>query len=101
MAGRLRRLEILRGGAIGLMPALSRWVIQQAAQILVSFAAAGCKVRVSVNVTAEDLNDPSCRSSSVRPATPGEWNRRACVLKSPRGARVQRRGFGAYPRSPS
>ncbi len=50
--------EILRVvERLGLMPALSRWVIQQAAQILVSFAAAGCKVRVSVNVTAEDLND--------------------------------------------
>ncbi len=43
---------------IGLMPALSRWVIQQAVQILAALAAAGCGVRVSVNVVADDLNDP-------------------------------------------
>jgi diguanylate cyclase len=51
--------EILRVlERIGLMPELSRWVIQQAAQILATLAAAGCDARVSVNLVAEDLNDP-------------------------------------------
>lgn len=51
--------EILRVvERIGLMPVLSRWVIQQAAQILASLAAAGCEVRVSANIVAEDLSDP-------------------------------------------
>jgi len=43
---------------IGLMPVLSRWVIQKAAQSLAAMAAAGCTLRVSVNVVADDLNDP-------------------------------------------
>lgn len=43
---------------IGLMPELSRWVIQQAAQVLALMASAGCPVAVSVNLVAEDLNDP-------------------------------------------
>lgn len=43
---------------IGLMGDLSRWVIQQAVQLLASLAAAGCPLRVSVNLVAEDLRDP-------------------------------------------
>ena len=51
--------EILRVlERIGLMPELSRWVIQQAVQILAALAAAGCDARVSVNLVAEDLSDP-------------------------------------------
>ena len=50
--------EILRVvERIGLMPVLSRWAIQQAAQILAALATAGCGVRVSVNIVAEDLRD--------------------------------------------
>lgn len=50
--------EILRVvERIGLMPLLSRWVIQQAAQVLAALDAAGCEVRVSVNIVAEDLRD--------------------------------------------
>ncbi len=43
---------------IGLMPVLSRCVIQKAAQSLAAMAGPGCKLRVSVNFEAEDLNDP-------------------------------------------
>ncbi len=43
---------------IGLMAELSRWVIQQAGQVLATLAAAGCEVAVSVNLMAEDLKDP-------------------------------------------
>jgi len=50
--------EILRVvGRIGLTPVLSRWAIQQAAQLIARMTAAGCGLRVSVNVAAEDLND--------------------------------------------
>ena len=50
--------EILRVvERIGLMPVLSRWAIQQAAQILAALSTAGCGVRVSVNIVAEDLRD--------------------------------------------
>ena len=51
--------EILRiVERIGLTPLLSRWVVQQAAQILAALTAGGCDLRVSVNVVADDLNDP-------------------------------------------
>ncbi len=51
--------EILRVvERIGLTPLLSRWVVQQAAQILATLTAGGCDLRVSVNVVADDLNDP-------------------------------------------
>ena len=51
--------EILRVvERIGLTPLLSRWVVQQAAQILATLTARGCDLRVSVNVVADDLNDP-------------------------------------------
>ena len=43
---------------VGLMPALSRWVIQRAVQVVASLMAAGCETRVSVNLVAEDLKDP-------------------------------------------
>lgn len=43
---------------LGLMADLSRWVIQQAAQSLAALGAAGCDVRISANLMAEDLKDP-------------------------------------------
>ena len=43
---------------IGLMGELSRWVIQQAAQVLATLADAGCEVPISVNLVADDLKDP-------------------------------------------
>ncbi len=43
---------------IGLMGELSRWVIQQTAQVLATLAHVGCEVAVSVNLVADDLNDP-------------------------------------------
>ncbi|RTL37471.1 MAG: GGDEF domain-containing protein [Rhodocyclaceae bacterium] len=43
---------------LGLMADLSRWVIQQAAQSLAALDAAGCELRISANLVAEDLQDP-------------------------------------------
>lgn len=43
---------------LGLIADLSRWVIQQAAQCLAALEAAGCDLRVSANLVANDLQDP-------------------------------------------
>lgn len=42
---------------IGMMPDLSRWVIQQAAQILAALEREGCTIRISINLVADDLKD--------------------------------------------
>jgi EAL domain-containing protein (putative c-di-GMP-specific phosphodiesterase class I) len=71
---------------IGLMGELSRWVIQQAAQVLATLADAGCDVAISVNLVADDLKDPELPCSSVKPAKPGGCRYPGCVSNSPRVA---------------
>jgi diguanylate cyclase (GGDEF)-like protein len=44
-------------GRLGLLPALSRWVIQRAVQALAALDAAGCPARISVNLGVDDLKD--------------------------------------------
>ena len=55
VVGPQRILAVL--GNVGMIQALSRWVIQRAVQAVAALRAAGCQIRVSVNLSAEDLRD--------------------------------------------